>query len=205
MEIWLDTTNYDLIKRAKNMGLLTGVTTNPSILKASKDSPEKTIETIVELQNGPITMQVTEETHEKMIDEAKTFCDLSDQIIIKVPVTKEGLITIAHLNHLGIPVMATVIFTPFQALLAARAGASYLAPYFSQIENATTAVKEMVDIIEKYQYKTKILAASIKTLEQIEQCYKIGVHGVTLKEEIFEALTENHPQTIEKVQRFSKD
>lgn len=209
MEIWLDTINFTLIKRAKEMGLLHGVTTNPSILATSKKSPEDTLDTIVELQSGPVTIQVTEETHEKMIDQAKVFCDLSDQVIVKVPVTEEGLITIAHLNHLEIPTMATVIFTPMQALLAAQAGASYLAPYLSRIEDAgkdgIETLKIMVELMERYKFETKVLAASIRSVEQIAQCSKIGVHAITVKEEIFETLTETHPLTLESAKRFSAD
>lgn len=207
MEIWLDSLNEDLIVQAVEMGLLFGVTTNPSILA---DSPniDSTISTLLNSQPGPITYQLTANNSTEMIGQAKTIHAISDRIIIKVPVTQEGLKTIHQLSQMRIPTMATVIFDYRQYLLAAKAGALYAAPYYSSIVkaggNADQEILRMCQIKKQYGFSTKILAASLHTLQQFDACADLNVDAITLKDALFHKLIQDHPFTIERVQIFEE-
>jgi transaldolase len=130
MEIWLDTAELDLVQTAKEMGILHGVTTNPSIIAKSKMGMEDLLEKLLQMQPGPVTAQVTAEEAPEMVKQGSSLRQFSNRIIVKVPVTTEGVKAIYGLKLLQIPVMATAVFDSNQVLLAAKAGAAYNAPYF---------------------------------------------------------------------------
>jgi len=207
MELWLDSIDLSLISRAKKMGMLYGVTTNPSILANSRQI-EATIQSLLSLQDGPITIQLTATKAEDMINQAIALKGISDRIFIKIPVSEEGLIAIHALSAKGIEIMATVIYSYRQFLLAAQAGASYAAPYFSSMEkegiHASSEIERMCNIKERYQLKTKILAASLQNLDQLDTCLQLGVDAVTLKDAIFLKFIEDHPATMKRVESFLK-
>ena len=213
MEIWLDTTNIELIKSAEQLGILYGVTTNPSILAKSGRGIEKTLQEILDAQGGPVTTQVVADNADGMISEADRFRTISDRIIIKVPVTVEGLKAIHLLSRQGIPTMATTVFHPNQALLAALAGADFVAPYLSQMEkagekageNALELLQSMMQIFSNYHFETKILVASLQDTSRVKQCAEIGVHGVTLKDDVFNMLIENNGLTMQRLDQFTRD
>ncbi len=209
MEIWIDTANLDLIEQAKQMGILYGVTTNPSIVAKSNLSLEDLLEKILAIQEGPVTAQVVARDALKMVEQAESLYKFSNRIIIKVPVTKEGLKAIYELKLKQIPVMATAVFDSNQVLLAARAGALYIAPYFSTIceldMSGVAQFKQMFHLLERYKYPSKLLAASLKSAEQVRECLESGAHAVTLNEEAFLSLIEDNPETLKRVERFEKD
>ncbi len=209
MEIWLDTADLELIENAKQMGILHGVTTNPSIIAKSKMEMEELLEKILALQSGPLTVQVTANESAKMIEQGKALAQFSDRLIVKVPVTAEGLKAIHALTQNKIPVMATAVFDLNQVLLAARAGATYIAPYFSAIcemdMEGISQFKEMVKLLKEYQYPSKLLAASLKSPEQVRQCAEMGAHAVTLNSEVFSAFVDDHEETMKRIEKFSKD
>lgn len=209
MEIWLDTAELDLIETAKEMGILHGVTTNPSIVAKSKMGLEELLEKLLQLQIGPVTAQVTAQEAPKMIEQGESLYRFSNRMIVKVPVTREGLKTIHSLSQKKIPVMATAVFDSNQVLLAARAGATYIAPYFSSMcELDMTGLeqfKAMLHLLERYQYPSKILGASLKSAEQVRQCAEMGAHAVTLNKEVFLSFVDNNPETVKRVDKFSKD
>lgn len=209
MEIWLDTADLASIEEAKNMGILHGVTTNPSIVSKSKLSLEELLSQILQLQDGPVAAQVIAGDATGMIKQGKALFGFSNRMVVKVPVTKEGLKAIYALSKDKIPVMATAIFETNQSLLAARAGGHYIAPYFSAIcdedINGIEQLKEMLCLLERYRYPSKLIGASIKGAEQAKQCSEIGVHAVTLDAEIFHTFIEDHPETIKTSARFAKD
>ncbi len=209
MEIWLDTVNLETIVKAEEMGILHGVTTNPSLLAKSGQPFKKVLENLLLAQKGAVTFQVTPHEPELMIRQAQEIYDSSNRIMIKVPVTAQGLKVITSLVRLNIPVMATAVFDPNQVLFAAKAGATYIAPYYSRICEADVygidAVKSMLHLLSRHSLPSKLIAASLRTPEQVKECAEMGCHAVTLNESVFAKCMEDHPSTKEAVARFTKD
>ena len=198
MEIWLDTTHPESVRRAQNILRIHGITTNPALIRQGGKAVEETLQELLEIQKGPVTVQVTADLAEKMLEQALEWCALSPRLIIKVPVTKEGYEATRLLRGLSRAVMATVLFHPHQALLAAQAGAAYVAPYVTRMEKAgldsIKTLKSILQIYANYAYKTKVLAASLSTVEQIVCCAELGVHAMTLKEAMLDALLQDNPE-----------
>jgi len=205
MEFWLDTIDLSVIEKAVSMGLLHGVTTNPSLLSKAQN-PLAAITSILNVQNGPLAVQVTESTSKDMIAQGKKLRQTSSRIIVKVPVTCDGWEAIHILSKENIPVMATAIFHPAQALLAARAGASYVAPYFTRMlkagDNPLVQIEAMKKMFDHYKLPTKILAANPKTVEQVRSCAELGIAAVTIREDLFADLTDTHELTAHAVEQF---
>lgn len=201
MEIWLDSTSTKAIKRLEKLGFLHGITTNPSLIREVGKPIEKILENLLSEQSGPITVQVTAENASEMIRQGKTWYAISPRILIKVPVTQEGFKAMRALSRQGIPIMATTVFCPHQMLLAALAGASYVALYLTRMEKAgidsIKTMSTMMNIIAQQKLNMKLLAASISSLEQITLCAELGIHAITLKEPIFEAFLQDNPLTME--------
>lgn len=206
MEIWLDGVNVDLIKWGGKLGILHGVTTNPSIISASGKSLEETLGDVLKSHHGPTAVQILAEKAEDIVEQAETLRDHSENIIVKIPITQEGLKAMHALSHLQLPIMATGILTPFQLLLACHAGATFLAPYYTHLEktdtSSDTTLNTMIHIVEMYGFESKIVVASIDSLEQISTCLKLGAHAVTIKPELFTKLISDHPMTLDHVKKF---
>jgi TalC/MipB family fructose-6-phosphate aldolase len=209
MEIWLDTTNPALIHRAQRLGILYGITTNPTIIANSGQPMEAVLKEVLNMQTGPVTAQVIADDKEGMLQQALSLYQFSNRIIIKIPAIEAGFEALYELSKQNIPTMATVIFHPNQVLLAALAGATYVAPYVAWMEkageNAFELLQSMNHLLLEYKFKTKVLAASIKNTEQIRRCLDIGVHAITLKDDVFEELTKNHKLTTSRLQLFEDD
>lgn len=209
MEIWLDTVNLEMIREANAMGILSGITTNPSIIAKSGKPREEILESLLHVQEGPITAQVTEALSQDMVKEGRDLYSISSRIIVKVPVTKEGLKTMNILSQEEIPVMGTIIFNPLQVLLAVQAGACYVAPYFGRIQEAGKEAGDILRVImqmlEHYKLSCKLLAASIRSATQVEQCLEIGAHAITLGEKAFLEVVTDDSLTLENLERFSQD
>lgn len=207
MKIWLDTTNVNTVKTANKMGLLYGVTTNPALIAQSGEPMKKTLRLLLDAQDGPVTGQVIAHDVKGMVTEGKALHDVSDRIIVKVPVTQEGLEAMHLLSHKKIPVMATVVFHPYQALMAGLAGARYVAPYVSHIEklghNPLEFLQTMLTMYEKHEIETEILAASIKTIDQFTKCAEMGIPHITLKDDAFYQLIATDANTQERVNHFN--
>lgn len=208
MELWLDTTNTNVIQKAIKLGFLSGITTNPAIVADSNHSMEEVLDELMVCQEGPIAVQVNASTVSDMVQQGQNLYSISTRIIVKVPITKEGLEAIHLLSRQGIPTMATVVFYPHQALTAALAGANYVAPYLTKIENSGgdpwMLIKTTQQFFQNYRLKTKILGASISTVDQIIQCAAAGIYGVTLKATVFEEFVGDQPLTVEAVNVFSE-
>lgn len=205
MEFWLDTIDLSVIEKAASMGLLHGVTTNPSLLSKAQN-PLAAIHSILNVQNGPLAVQVTESTTQEMIAQGKKLRQASSRIIVKVPVTQGGWEAMHLLSKENIPVMATAIFHPAQALLAARTGASYVAPYFTRMlkagDNPLIQIEAMKKMFGHYHLPVKILAANPKTVEQVRSCAELGVEAVTIREDLFADLTDTHELTAHAIEQF---
>jgi transaldolase len=207
MKIWLDTTNIETVKKADHLGLLYGVTTNPNLIAELKRPMRQVLQELLDHQDGPVTAQVVADHAQEMIEQGEKLYDFSDRMIVKVPVTQAGLEAIQALKQLSIPTMATVILQPYQVLLAGIAGADYVAPYLGQIErngqDPWQSLIEMFQIIQNYQFKTEILAASIGSLEQFSKCAVLGISNVTIKDALFTQLIAADPKTQERINQFN--
>lgn len=208
MEIWLDTCDTQTIQTACKLGIIHGVTTNPSLLAGAKEDHDTLITRLLALQVGPVAVQVTACQSDEMIKQALALRAVSDRIIVKIPVIQEGLAAMQALKQKNIPVMATAVFNPNQALLAAIAGADYVAPYFGRMLDegfeAYAALQTMVAIFKAYQFKTKILAAALRTTDQITGCAEIGVSAITLKSKLYSEFIANNQATLHSLREFAE-
>lgn len=203
MEIWLDTIDLPAIQAAKECGLLFGITTNPSIVSQSPQPLEDLLLDLLNCQMGPVAVQVTADNPFEMREQAKALFAFSSRLIIKIPATPEGLRAIASLKSQRIPTMATAIFEPLQGLLAAQAGASYLAPYVSHIgENAISTLETLQHLLKTHQLPAKILAAALKTPTQVLDCLRLGIPALTIKETLFHSCLIPPPQTLDFLAKF---
>ena len=207
-----DTANIEELKKLYYYFPLAGVTTNPSILAVEKKPISKIIPAISEIVgDGMMHIQVSSQTADEMLREAlkyKEFFGLGENYYSKIPVTREGLKAIQMVKAAGINVTATAIFTHQQALVAAQAGASYVAPYVSRLDNISSHGIEVVDHITKtldhFNLDCKVLAASFKTVDQIHRIVKRGCHSATINYALLEALR-SHPMTDMAVETFAED
>ncbi len=206
MEIWLDTCDYRAVGEASQLGILTGVTTNPLILAKSRDSTEKTLSKLLDIQDGPVAAQVLGRSTQEMVTEGRAFHKFSDRILVKVPVTQAGIAAITTLKSEGIAVLATVIFHPHQVLLAAIAGADYAAPYIGRMFDAGidayASLKTMETILQQHRLETKILAASLQNTDQLLAVAEMGISAVTLKPSLFSTFLADDPLTLEALESF---
>lgn len=209
MEIWLDTSNVDFVSHASDLRILDGVTTNPSILALSSFSPEELIEKLLDAQKGMVAVQVLSDDVEEMCNEGRMLSAISKRILVKVPATKNGLRAIYALQSEGIPTLATAIFEPQQALLAFKAGASYLAPYLGRIadtgKNPLQVLSQMHSMKLRYGFKGKIMAASIRELPTAINCIEMGICAMTLYDKIFEAFVQDCEPTLQALEKFKED
>lgn len=209
MELWLDTIDYRLIEDATKRIHISGVTTNPSILSKSTESPENTIKKLLDIQPGLLAVQVTATNENAMLVQAKKLHRISNRIIVKIPVCNVGLLVMKTLSKENIPTMATAIFEPIQIYLSILSGAKYAAPYLDRIEKNTGdyshVISEMVTVIKNNNSELKLLTASISTKKQILDCALLGAHAITLPEKAYNDLMSNHPQTMQCVEVFSKE
>ncbi|MDF7806617.1 transaldolase family protein [Pontiellaceae bacterium B12219] len=207
-----DTANIEELKKLYYYFPLAGVTTNPSILAVEKKPISEIIPSIVEIVgDGMIHIQVSSTTADEMLREAlkyKEYFGLGENYYSKIPVTKEGLRAMRLIKDAGIHVTATAIFTHQQALVAAQAGADFVAPYVSRLDNISSHGIEVVEHITKtmdhFNYDCKVLAASFKTVDQVHRIVKRGCHSATINFELLEALR-SHPMTDMAVDRFAID
>ncbi len=211
MQYYVDTANLDAIRHCCKYYPVTGVTTNPTIIaKEQKDFKELIcgIREIIGLKRA-LHVQTTADRAEDILAEATMLKSLvGGQFFIKIPITAEGLRAAAMCKENDIGVTMTAIFTQQQALIAAMAGADYVAPYVNRLDNIVSdgvnVVSEIVDIFNTYKLSTKVLAASFKTVEQVHKCAMVGTHSITINPELFESLI-FHPLTSTAIHSFSND
>ena len=187
MKFFIDTANLEQIKEAQNLGILDGVTTNPSLMAKEGINGNEAIrnhyKAICELVDGDISAEVLSTTFEEMIKEGEELASIHPNIVVKIPMTKDGIKAIKYFSKKGIKTNCTLIFSPGQALLAAKAGATYVSPFLGRLDDISTdglALIEYIRIIfDNYGYDTEILAASIRHSMHIINCAKIGADVIT--------------------------
>ena len=187
MKFFIDTANLEQIKEAQNLGILDGVTTNPSLMTKEGINGNEAIrnhyKAICELVDGDISAEVLSTTFEEMIKEGEELASIHPNIVVKIPMTKDGIKAIKYFSKKGIKTNCTLIFSPGQALLAAKAGATYVSPFLGRLDDISTdglaLIEDIRIIFDNYGYDTEILAASIRHSMHIINCAKIGADVIT--------------------------
>jgi transaldolase len=184
MKIFLDTANLESIKMYNDMGLLDGITTNPSLLSKESGDPHKTMEEIVQIIKGDVSLEVIATDYDGMIEEGRRLRKYGENVVVKCPMTAEGLKACKTLTAEGIPVNITLVFSPNQAILAAKAGAKYVSPFIGRLDDVgkdgMNLIKQIKQIYSNYNFGTQILVASIRHPMHIVDAATIGADVVTL-------------------------
>ena len=192
MKIFLDTANLESIKKYNDMGLLDGITTNPSLLSKEGGDPQKTMEEICRIVKGDVSLEVISTEYSGMIEEAYRLRKYGDNVVVKCPMTADGLKACKALTAEGIPVNITLIFSPNQAILAAKAGAKYVSPFIGRLDDigkdGMLLIREIKQIFPNYNFKTQILVASIRHPMHVVDAAKIGADVVTLPASVLEKM-----------------
>lgn len=208
MKFFLDTANIEEIKRIVKLGLVDGVTTNPSIIAKEGADFKTRIQEICTLVSGPVSAEVIGLTAEEMINEGREIASWAENIVVKIPMTEAGLEATYQLTKEGIKTNVTLIFTEAQGLMAAKAGATYISPFIGRLDDIGAdglgLVKNLKTILETYQLETEIIAASIRNLDHLVQSSIAGAHIATIPGSILPSLW-NHPLTTSGIETFVKD
>jgi len=208
MKLFIDTANVDEIRKANDMGVICGVTTNPSLIAKEGRVFEEVVREITQIVDGPISAEAISVDSEGMIREAVELVKIHKNIIIKIPMTTEGLKAVKVLRSENIKTNVTLIFSAGQALLAARAGASYVSPFVGRLDdvsnNGMDLIAEIVDIFNNYNIDTEIIAASIRHPMHVTQAARLGCHIATVPFKVLEQMTK-HPLTDKGIEQFLKD
>ena len=212
MKFFLDTAKIEDIKKANDMGVICGVTTNPSLIaKEGGKSQEEVLKEIAEIVDGPISGEVKATTvdAEGMIEEGREIAKLHKNMIVKIPMTVEGLKATKVLSSEGIKCNVTLIFSANQALLAARAGAAYVSPFLGRLDDISTPgidlIQSIADIFANYpEIKTEIIAASVRNPIHVTDCALAGADIATVPYNVIEQMTK-HPLTDKGIEKFQKD
>lgn len=207
----LDTADIEAIKHCNEFYPLAGVTTNPSIISKENTDFWKLVKKIRNIigEEKMLHVQTVQTKADKIVEEAKLLKkELGGELFVKIPIGEEGLKATIELKKLGIGVTMTAIFTPAQALIAAKAGASFVAPYVNRLDNiigdGTEVVAQIVELFDNYNLDCKVLAASFKNAEQVHKCALYGCHSVTVSADIMKTLI-SHPMTDAAIEGFEKD
>ncbi len=208
MKFFLDTANLDEIKKVAAMGLLDGVTTNPSLIAKEKGAFKDIILNICEVVPGPVNAEVVSLDTEGMLREGRELAKLHPNIIVKIPMTKDGMVAVRKLANEKIRTNVTLIFSPSQALIAAKAGASYVSPFIGRLDDVSHVgmelVEQIVAIYDNYDFDTEVLAASLRHPVHVVEAALAGADIGTLPAKVFDQLF-NHPLTDIGIKNFLAD
>lgn len=208
MKFFIDTANINEIKEANSWGILDGVTTNPSLIAKEGRNFEEVVKEITDIVDGPISAEVVSLESEGMLEEARELAKIHKNIVIKIPMTKEGMKAVNQLSKEGIKTNVTLIFSANQALLAAKAGASYVSPFIGRLDDISTdgmrLIQDVSDIFNTFAIETEIIAASIRHPMHVIDCALSGADIATIPFKIFNQMF-NHPLTNSGIEQFLKD
>lgn len=208
MRFFIDTANVEEIRQANELGVICGVTTNPSlIVKEGRDFIE-VIKEIASIVDGPISAEVISLNHEGMVKEAEKLCQIHENIVIKIPMTEEGLKAVNILSKKGIKTNVTLIFSAAQALLAARAGATYVSPFVGRLDDigkdGIELIEQITEIFDVNAIETEIIVASVRNPIHVLQAARIGAHIATVPYKVIKQMM-LHPLTDKGIDTFIKD
>ena len=210
MRFFIDTANVEEIKKANDMGVICGVTTNPSLIAKEGRTFTEVIKEITTIVDGPISGEVKATTTdaEGMIAEGREIASIHPNMVVKIPMTIEGLKAVKVLAAEGIKTNVTLIFTPAQAILAARAGATYVSPFLGRLDDISsmgvTLIEEIVQIFDNYDLDTEIICASVRNPIHVIDCALAGADIATVPYKVIEQMTK-HPLTDQGIQKFKAD
>ncbi len=208
MRFFIDSADISEIKEAHSLGLLDGVTTNPSLIAKAGKPFAQVAEEICSFVKGPVSLEVVSLEAKEMVAEGKNLRKYGSNVVVKIPMTVEGLKAIKSLSDEGIPVNTTLIFQPIQALLAAKAGAAYVSPFVGRHDDISQdgiqLARDIVHIFKQYEFKTEVLVASLRHPIHVLDSAKMGAHVVTLPLKVMQQLAK-HPLTDIGLQTFLND
>lgn len=210
MKFFIDTANVDEIAEAAELGILDGVTTNPTLLAREKDKGDfkQILKKICDIVQGPVSAEVVGQDADTMVAEAEKLVKIDDHIVIKVPMTREGLKVMGRLKKEGVKTNATLVFSPNQALLAARAGASFLSPFVGRLDDVSHVGMDLIDqivtIYENYDIETEVIVASVRNPLHVVEAAMIGADIVTVPFKVINQMVK-HPLTDVGVEKFLDD
>ncbi|MBC8524803.1 MAG: fructose-6-phosphate aldolase [Chlorobium phaeobacteroides] len=216
MKFFIDTADLEEISAANDLGVLDGVTTNPSLVAKIVSDPEKFtyqdfkdhIAKVCEIVDGPVSAEVTTLSPEEMISQGEELAAIHDNVVVKCPLTRDGLKAMRHLSGNGIRINATLVFSPSQAILAAKAGASYVSPFVGRLDDISTEgmalVDQIVRIYDNYRFPTEVLVASIRHPQHVVEAALMGADIATIPFDVIGQLLK-HPLTDSGLKRFMDD
>ncbi|MBW2544340.1 MAG: fructose-6-phosphate aldolase [Deltaproteobacteria bacterium] len=208
MKFFIDTGNIDEIKEGLSLGMVDGVTTNPSLVAKEKKDFDTVVREILEIVDGPVSLEVISEDAEGMVAEGKKLAGLAENVVVKIPMTTEGLKATRMLSDLGISVNQTLIFSPVQALLAAKAGADYVSPFIGRLDdishNGMELVEQILTIFDNYEFDCEVIVASVRHPLHVLDAALLGADIATIPFKVIKQLA-GHPLTDVGIKRFLDD
>jgi transaldolase len=208
MKFFIDTADIKEIREAAAMGLVDGVTTNPSLVAKSGRKFRDVLVEICDIVKGPVSAEVVSTKHDDMMKEARELSALRSNVVVKIPLIAEGLKAVRTCSNEGIKTNVTLCFSPTQALLAAKAGASYISPFVGRLDDIATdgmqLIAEILEIYENYDFKTEVLVASVRHPMHVQQAARLGAHIATCPFSVLMQLAK-HPLTDSGLTKFLED
>jgi transaldolase len=208
MKIFIDTANIEQIKEVNSWGILDGVTTNPSLIAREKKDFATIVNEICEVVDGPISVEVISLKADGMFAEGMKLAAVNENIVIKVPMTEEGLKATKQLSNEGVAVNMTLIFSANQALLAAKAGARYVSPFVGRLDDVgqdgMALISDIMDILDNYDFDTEVIVASVRDPIHVTDAARMGAHVATIPFDVLKKMFK-HPLTDIGIERFLKD
>ncbi|MGB9719248.1 MAG: fructose-6-phosphate aldolase [Candidatus Anstonellales archaeon] len=210
MKIFLDSANVEKIREAAELGLCDGVTTNPTIIL--RDAPgrehKRVVQEIARIVKGPVSVEGAGQKKEEIVKEGIEFSKWAKNVVVKVPITTEGLAAVKILEKKGIKTNVTLVFSVSQALLAAKVGASYVSPFVGRLDdagqNGMEVVRDIMTAFNTYKFKTKVIVASVRSVRHVEEAAKMGAHIATIPPKVYEEMWK-HMLTDRGIQMFLED
>ncbi len=208
MKFFIDTANIDEIKEAASFGMVDGVTTNPSLVAKEGKDFKQLLNEIVEVVDGPISAEVVSTNYEGMMKEARELAAIHKNIVVKIPLIKEGLKAVKSLTEEGIKTNVTLCFSPTQALMAAKAGATYISPFVGRLDDIShdgmQLIEQIIQIYDNYGFETEVLVASVRHPMHVVQAALMGADVATIPFSVIDKLF-NHPLTTKGLDKFLSD
>ena len=208
MKFFIDTANLDEIRKAKEYGLVDGVTTNPTLFSREGENWIKLAENICKEVDGPVSLEVVGLTAEEMVREARELVKIGPNVVVKIPLILEGLKAVRELSAQDIETNVTLCFSPNQALLAAKAGATYISPFVGRLDDLAqdgmNLVEEIITIYDNYQFRTQVLVASIRNAMHVQRAAMMGADVATIPFKVISELVK-HPMTDKGLETFLDD
>jgi len=208
MKFFIDTANLEEIKEAESWGILDGVTTNPTLLSREEGDFKENIKKICKVVDGPVSAEVVSTDAEGMIEEAQELAEIHENVVVKIPMILEGLKAIKELTSMGIKTNTTLVFSPIQALMAAKAGTTFVSPFVGRMDDIQSPgmdmVEKIIQIFDNYDFDSEVLVASIRNPLHIVKAGTLGADICTIPYDVIKKIS-SHPKTDSGLERFLED